>query len=88
MYIPISMRNIFFFITIFSIFSLNNGQVETDFVKIYQFDYINLTSPIGGKITPIFESIDYYLTLLFRKYEKKDYNYFYKMHYYMTNKNN
>ena len=87
MYIPISMRNIFFFITIFSIFSLNNGQVETDFVKIYQFDYINLTSPIGEKITPIFESIDYYLTLLFRKYEKKDYNYFYKMHYYMTNKN-
>ena len=72
------MKHIFFFLSIFSLFSLLHSQTETDFVKIYQFDYTNLNSPIGKKMTPIFESIDYYLSLLFKKYEKKDYNYYYK----------
>ena len=80
------MKHIFFFLSIFSLFSLLHSQTETDFVKIYQFDYTNLNSPIGKKITPIFESIDYYLSLLFKKYEKKDYNYYYKMLYYMRQK--
>ena len=76
----------FFVIIFLSLFSLYYTQKESDYVKIYQFDYYNLDSKIGKKLIPIFESIDVFLSLLFKKYEVKDYNYFYKMHYYLTKK--
>ena len=75
-----------FLIIFFSLFSLYFSQTESDFVKIYQFDYYNLRTNIGKKLIPIFKLIDVYLSLLFKKYEVKDYNYFYKMHYYLTEK--
>ena len=71
---------------IFSLFSLNNCKNENNFTKIYQFDYTNLNSKIGHKIQPIFESIDYYLSLLFKKYEVKDFNNFHQMYYFMEEK--
>ena len=81
------MRSIFFITDIFfSIFSLNYCFKENNHVKIYQFDYTNLNSSIGNNLIPIFESIDYYLFFLYKKYEVKDYNYFYKFHFYMTKK--
>ena len=81
------MKNIFLIILLFfSLFSLYSSQTESDYVKMFQFDYINLKSSIGKRLTPIFESIDYYLSLLVKKYEVKDYNYFYKFHFYMTKK--
>ena len=81
------MKNIFFVsFIIFCLFSLNNCQGENEHVKMYQFDYINLESPIEKKLIPIFDSIDYYLSLLFKKYEVKDYNYFHRMYYYLNQK--
>ena len=81
------MKNIFLIILLFfSLFSLYSSQAESDYVKMFQFDYINLKSSIGKRLIPIFESIDYYLSLLVKKYEVKDYNYFYKFHFYMTKK--
>ena len=78
----------YFFVTflIISLFSLNQCKNENNFSKIYQFDYTNLDSKIGHKIQLIFESIDYYLSLLFKKYEVKDYNNFHQMYYYMAEK--
>ena len=81
------MKNIFFVsFIIFCLFFLNNCQGENEHVKMYQFDYINLESPIEKKLIPIFDSIDYYLSLLFKKYEVKDYNYFHRMYYYLNQK--
>ena len=81
------MRSIFFItIIFFSIFSLNYCFKENNHVKIYQFDYTNLDSPIGNNLIPIFESIDYYLFFLYKKYEVKDYNYFHQAFLYMNQK--
>ena len=54
-----------FLIIFFSLFSLYFSQTESDFVKIYQFDYYNLRTNIGKKLIPIFKLIDVYLSLLF-----------------------
>ena len=81
-----NMEKFFFILLFFSLFSSYYCQTESDFVKMFQFDYRNIKNNIGKKLIPIFESIDYYLSLLFKKYEVKDYNYFYKMHFYMTKK--
>ena len=81
------MRSVFFITTIiFSIISINYSFKEDTHVKIYQFDYTNLNSPIGNKLIPIFDSIDYYLFFLFKKYEVKDYNYFHQAFLYMNQK--
>ena len=79
----------YYFLAIFlliSIFCFHQCKNENNLTRIYQFDYTNLDSNIGHKIQLIFESIDYYLSLLFKKYEVKDYNNFHQMYYYMNKK--
>ena len=59
---------------LFSIINSNNN-----YFKIIQFDYSNI--PSGKKdFISIFESIDFYLGLLFKKNEMKDYNHYNKMY--------
>ena len=48
-------------------------------MKILQFDYSNV-STMKKEFISIFESIDYYLGLLFKRSEIKDYNSFHKMY--------
>ena len=51
---------------------------ENSYVKIFQFDYSNI-SIMKQEIVALFDSIDYYINLLIKKKEIKDYNYYNKM---------
>ena len=52
-------------------------------LKIIQFDYSNILNSniqtIKNEFVEIFKSVDYYLGLLFKKNELKDYNFYNKM---------
>ena len=61
------------------LFFISYSISENTPIKIVQFDYSNII-PINKEFISIFESIDYYLSILFRKREFKDYNYFNKMY--------
>jgi len=61
------------------LFFISCSNSENTPIKIIHFDYSNI-SPINKEFISIFESIDYYLSILFRKKEFKDYNYFNKMY--------
>ena len=65
---------------LFSIINSNNKNF-----KIIQFDYSNIPSGKRAFIS-IFESIDFYLGLLFKKNEMKDYNHYNKMYRDITQK--
>ena len=71
-----------FFIFLF-LFSLNNS--DNKFFKNIAFDYSNIPSKYK-EIISMFESIDYYLGLLFKKNEIKDYNHYNKMYRDITQK--
>ena len=66
---------IFLFFLIFSICNSSDNKYK----KIFQFDYSNINI-IKEELIPIFESIDYYLGLLFKRKEFKDYNNYHKMY--------
>ena len=61
------------------LFFISYSISENTPIKIVQFDYSNII-PINKEFISIFESIDYYLSILYRKREFKDYNYFNKMY--------
>ena len=73
-------------ISLLIVFTSSRPQSTSEYVKIFQFDYSNIKTPLGQKLIPVYESIDYYLSLLFRKYEVKDYNYFHQMYRYLDQK--
>ena len=73
-------------ISLLIVFTSSRPQSTSEYVKIFQFDYSNIKTPLGQKLIPVYESIDYYLSLLFRKYEVKDYNYFHQMYRYLNQK--
>ena len=64
------------------LFSYTN---ENKYMKIIEFDYSQVIT-MQKEYISIFESIDYYLSLLFKKNEVKDYNSFHKMYRDLTKK--
>ena len=66
-------------IKLFLLLFLFTCSSENKYMKILQFDYSNV-STMKKEFISIFESIDYYLELLFKKNEIKDYNSFHKMY--------
>ena len=71
------------FLILLFLFSLINSNNKN--FKIIQFDYSNIPSDKRDFIS-IFESIDFYLGLLFKKNEMKDYNHYNKMYRDITQK--
>ena len=57
---------------------------DYEHMKIIQFDYSNILnsniSAVKNEFVEIFKSVDYYLGLLFKKNELKDYNFYNKMY--------
>ena len=76
--------NIKICLLLFQIFLISICNSNNKYVKIIYFDYSNIIntniSIIKNELIPIFKSIDYYLELLFKKNEAKDYNYYNKMY--------
>ena len=72
--------NYFIFLFLLSICNSKN-----EHVKIFQIDYSNILF-MKEEFKSLFDSIDYYLGLLFKKNEAKDYNYYNKMYRDLTNK--
>ena len=66
----------FKFLLLILLFSIYHS--ENKHVKIFQFDYSNIAI-MKKEIISLFESIDFYLKLLFKRNEMKDYNYYNKM---------
>ena len=69
---------------LFQIFLISICNTDNEYMKIIHFDYTNIEksniSIIKNEFIRIFKSVDYYLGLLFKKNEAKDYNYYNKMY--------
>ena len=72
------------FILLIQLFLISICNSDNEHIKIIQFDYSNISNSniptIKNEFIGIFKSVDYYLGLLFKKNELKDYNFYNKMY--------